>query len=336
MLESIFYLSVYLTRRQHTVKKLAPFVTELDSQNFQSEDLVCLVTDTGNVDQGLYYWTGKRWILCVDHRIVAQSIQCDNVVNLYFDVEPFTIEDPSAQVFRNGQLINTLEISSKQGIYTVITPRAVGGATGTVKSVNSIEPSSAGNILLTPEDIGAASIGSDGKLLGSQIPDDILAGTLTELTSAGGISLVNSGITGELKGLSAGTNITLIEQSGSILISSSGSSTFVNQVIQDAGESLVLQDTLGTTRVFDITLTESTCSITLDIEFSLTESRELKLILRQGTGANLVEWNSNIKWQLNQPPALSYDEGTVSIIKLISSPTILGNWYGILEGAWFE
>lgn len=58
--------------------------------------------------------------------------------------------------------------------------------------------------------------------------------------------------------------------------------------------------------------------------------------LKQGTGANLVTWPSNIKWQYGVAPVLPFDSGKEYIVTFVSNPDNPSmEWYGFSDGGVF-
>jgi len=116
------------------------------------------------------------------------------------------------------------------------------------------------------------------------------------------------------------------------ILSSSGALT--SQVIAAAGASLTL--TGASVGLFHITLTTANCNLSVSIPTVAPELRIITLVLKQGSGANEVTWDSAITWQNGRPPILAYDIDVVDIVRLVSDPTNSGEWFGIFDGAWFS
>lgn len=57
----------------------------------------------------------------------------------------------------------------------------------------------------------------------------------------------------------------------------------------------------------------------------------MRLILKQGTGANKVNW-SGVKWPNGSPPVLSFDEGATDLLTFIVTANGV---YGIYNGGWY-
>lgn len=85
-----------------------------------------------------------------------------------------------------------------------------------------------------------------------------------------------------------------------------------------------------------ITLSASTTYITLvDNSAAVNKARQISLILKQGTGANKIVWDTPVKWSNGIEPILSYTQGDEDIITLVHC----GNdefYYGFLGGDTFR
>lgn len=65
------------------------------------------------------------------------------------------------------------------------------------------------------------------------------------------------------------------------------------------------------------------------------KARQLTLILKQGTGSNKVKWPSNIHWNNERAPNLSYVQGRSDIVTILTHDSG-ANWYGFFNGGWFN
>lgn len=91
---------------------------------------------------------------------------------------------------------------------------------------------------------------------------------------------------------------------------------------------------LGT--IQDLTLNTATTTVTFKaFSDGANLGRQLTLLLKQGTGANKVNWPSSIKWNNNRPPVLSYVTGRVDVITLLTRNSG-GTWYGFYNGGWIS
>lgn len=88
--------------------------------------------------------------------------------------------------------------------------------------------------------------------------------------------------------------------------------------------------------VFDITLTEPLCVLSLLNEFTTPGYvRSITLFLRQGTGANKVTWPTNVRPQGKLPVVLSYEQGDLDTVTLVSDPgTDTPTWLLFANGSW--
>ena len=128
----------------------------------------------------------------------------------------------------------------------------------------------------------------------------------------------------------AGLANTIIEAMGGVLLP-------VVETINAAGPAVVLNvDTNRRVSAFDITLTAPDCAL------SLLNERVPKgflwaitLTLRQGTGANKLQWPASVKWAYDREPVLSYVLGAYDMVTLVSDPVTQG-WRGMVDGGWFN
>lgn len=95
-------------------------------------------------------------------------------------------------------------------------------------------------------------------------------------------------------------------------------------------------DPLRRVSAFDITLTAPECALSLlNAQVPAGYSRAITLTLRQGSGANKVQWPSNVVWAYNRQPVLSYVPGAYDLVTLVYDP-IAHNWRGMVDGGWFN
>jgi len=86
--------------------------------------------------------------------------------------------------------------------------------------------------------------------------------------------------------------------------------------------------------IFAIVLSEATSAIKIDsTKISPDKLWEIRIYLQQGSGSNVVNWPSNIKWLNGLTPALSYKANSIDIIQL---STIDGgvSWFGSYVSCW--
>lgn len=96
----------------------------------------------------------------------------------------------------------------------------------------------------------------------------------------------------------------------------------------------MIEPLLGT--IQDFTLRTSTTTMTFKpFSDGANLSRQITLILRQGTGSNRVAWPASIKWNNNRPPVLSYVTGRSDVITLLTNDSG-ASWFGFHNGSWFN
>lgn len=109
---------------------------------------------------------------------------------------------------------------------------------------------------------------------------------------------------------------------------------FLSKRIDTLDSNILLTEEIGeTVGQFDITLNAPSTVLNINIPVTLNTYRTILLSVRQGTGDNLITLGENILWQIGDVPHLSKKQGSVDIIRLISSPYGNGIWYGVLEGS---
>lgn len=85
-----------------------------------------------------------------------------------------------------------------------------------------------------------------------------------------------------------------------------------------------------------VTLTAVTTTLTIagttDPE---QQARQIRIELTQGTGSNLVTWPSNVYWSYDREPKLSYEQGRVDIVDLITTDKGT-TWRGAFNGGWYS
>lgn len=109
---------------------------------------------------------------------------------------------------------------------------------------------------------------------------------------------------------------------------------YVAQDLSAPDTSLTLDLSTGTVLRAELTAP----STVIAIDGATTEvgaSRYATIILRQGSGANKVEWPDYIRWSYGNPPVLSFEQGQEDVITLMN---IGGDshWYGFLSGGWIH
>lgn len=88
--------------------------------------------------------------------------------------------------------------------------------------------------------------------------------------------------------------------------------------------------------VFDITLSATTCALTLLNEFTPPGYiRSITLFLRQGTGSNKITLPTNVRPQGKLPVVLSYEKGDLDTLTLVSDPgSATPSWLLFMNGSW--
>ena len=63
--------------------------------------------------------------------------------------------------------------------------------------------------------------------------------------------------------------------------------------------------------------------------------RQLTLLIKQGTGANLADWGYSVRWSNARKPTLSYRKDAVDLVTLLTVDGGL-TWLGMFNGGWFN
>lgn len=83
-------------------------------------------------------------------------------------------------------------------------------------------------------------------------------------------------------------------------------------------------------------LNASTTTLTLKTPAGETDlCRQITLMLQQGTGSNKVKWPASVRWNNGREPVLSYDNGKIDVITLLTKDSG-AKWYGFYNGGWFD
>ena len=107
-----------------------------------------------------------------------------------------------------------------------------------------------------------------------------------------------------------------------------------SESITPAGDTAILD--LAKATVFRVTLnTHITQIVFTNASGEEGSSRYATLILRQGTGVNLVSWPENVRWSYGHPPVLSYEKDGEDCITFVNFGTD-AHWYGFLTGGWIH
>ncbi len=108
----------------------------------------------------------------------------------------------------------------------------------------------------------------------------------------------------------------------------------VSESITPVGDTAILD--LASATLFRVTLNAHITQIGFtNASGEEGSSRSVTLVLRQGTGVNLVSWSENIRWAYGHLPVLSYEKDAEDYITLVRFGAD-AHWYGFLTGGWFH
>lgn len=107
-----------------------------------------------------------------------------------------------------------------------------------------------------------------------------------------------------------------------------GASTSDVEVIADAGATQSISKTVNA--VVDMTLTNATTNIECTRRTD-DKAHTVTLILRQGSGANEVNW-TNVAWPEGSAPLLTFEAGKFDVIDLLVTKD---NVVGMYKGGWY-
>ncbi|WAX14256.1 hypothetical protein ECO319P1_00097 [Escherichia phage ECO319P1] len=83
-------------------------------------------------------------------------------------------------------------------------------------------------------------------------------------------------------------------------------------------------------------LTASTTTLTIDSPTNEPDlCRQITLMVQQGTGANKIKWPTTVRWNNGREPVLSYDNGKIDVITLLTKDSG-AKWFGFYNGGWFD
>lgn len=86
--------------------------------------------------------------------------------------------------------------------------------------------------------------------------------------------------------------------------------------------------------VIRATLVNDVTVLSLSGAVAAGETRQFTLILNQGVGSRLVDWDSNIRWADGRPPVLSFTPGAEDVISILVVGG-LAYYYGFFNGGSF-
>lgn len=130
------------------------------------------------------------------------------------------------------------------------------------------------------------------------------------------------------------TDVTLRSEINVVVKRFASGNGYVSESITPAGDTAILD--LAKATVFRVTLnTHITQIVFTNASGEEGSSRYATLILRQGTGVNLVSWPENVRWSYGHSPVLSYEKDVEDCITLVNFGTD-AHWYGFLTGGWIH
>ena len=95
------------------------------------------------------------------------------------------------------------------------------------------------------------------------------------------------------------------------------------------GSTLALDLSLAS--IFTFSLTEANTSLSLNNASSQKGyAQEYTLVITQGVGAGVITWPDNIRWQYGNAPVLSFTQGLVDIVNLVTFDNGV-SWIGSLS-----
>lgn len=95
------------------------------------------------------------------------------------------------------------------------------------------------------------------------------------------------------------------------------------------GSTLALD--LSKASIFTFSLTEANTSLSLNNASSQKGyAQEYTLVITQGVGAGVITWPDNIRWQYGNAPVLSFTQGLVDIVNLVTFDNGV-SWIGSLS-----
>lgn len=122
-----------------------------------------------------------------------------------------------------------------------------------------------------------------------------------------------------------------LSQTGFTSFSGGSSGSGGNKIydLGSVGDTLALD--LSKASIFTFSLTEANTSLTLNGASSQKGyAQEYTLVITQGVGAGVIAWPDNIRWQYGNAPVLSFTQGLVDIINLVTFDNGV-SWIGSLS-----
>ena len=183
------------------------------------------------------------------------------------------------------------------------------------------------------------------------IPAEIFAAVMSDVDdNASSITSVQQTINQMLTKLNGIENGATADQNASEVPVSNSNNADIPGNVQDALDDLwnkravhVVETTpgasydldVGAATSYELTLTEAVTTLRLTNQVIPSNTMaQVVVTLHQGTGANKVTWDQNIKWAHASAPTLSFDQGKTDIYLLTKLGT--GDWYGSSLGGWYD
>lgn len=95
------------------------------------------------------------------------------------------------------------------------------------------------------------------------------------------------------------------------------------------GSTLALDLSLASIFMFNLTEANTTLSLN-NVSPGTGYAQEYTLVITQGVGAGIITWPDNMRWQYGNPPALSYTQGLVDIVNIVTFDNGV-TWIGSLS-----
>ena len=191
MIESSFYLSLFLQNSNLTRRVVAPFLSSLPGSSNAELPAVVLSSDSGTADQGLYLWSGRCWLYVLPHPEVILSIQESRPINLYSGVQtPVEVDSTDVDfVYRNGQLLDLSKptIIQSPGVYVTLGRKAL-------NRISDVSPADIGALPISSlgSPNGVAPLNSEGKVDSSYL--DVTSAVTSVAGKSGNVTLTTADI----------------------------------------------------------------------------------------------------------------------------------------------
>lgn len=239
-MDSNFFFPVTVHQNGVTVTNVAQWVAKLPLNPPMGTAVAVLYSTEGAQLQGMYLYDTQqfRWRYLIPYSNVCQAIIEGSALDLYYQVQTPVTLPANTVSWRNGVLYSGTQIDTTPTVaWAVLTMLA----TGTVDSVNGVNPGAGGNVSIGISDIPGlqTALNSAGsiKSVNSQSPN--AGGNVTLLAednnAATGVSLItdNGAADGtfKFKTLVAGSNVTVVpDTNGNLVIAATGGASGVTSV----------------------------------------------------------------------------------------------------------